>query len=133
MGQDHGDHLFEPFERIHRGSHAHARAFWNAAAEDEAVAPLVAVANRYCDRPPCPTKDWEERERVGLVARLAAEWDCRGAVVLRQSQCGPHEVDIPTVRAALEAGGVPVLVLDSDGSRPASELEARTEEFLVAL
>ncbi len=105
------------------------RYFWNSV-QANGGSPLQAIANRYCDRPPCPTKDWEERSRVPHILALAREWNCRGAVVVQQKFCDPHELDIPSIKKALEAAGIPVLFLELDVTVPLGQFRIRVEAFL---
>lgn len=108
-----------------------SRYFWNEVQPGPDV--LRAIADRYCDRPPCPTKDWEERTRVELILRYAREWSCAGTVVIRQRLCDPHEVDAPAIRDALEAAGYPVLMLEARDPAQAKGHAERIEGFLELL
>jgi benzoyl-CoA reductase subunit C len=108
------------------------RYFWNNVHRNGNT-PLEAIADRYCDRPPCPSKDWEERSRVPHVLALARDWNCKGAIVVQQKFCDPHEIDIPAIRKALEAAGVPVLVLELDVTVPVGQFKIRVEAFLEML
>ncbi len=105
------------------------RYFWNSV-KVNGESPLQAIANRYCDRPPCPTKDWEERKRIPHILALAREWGCKGAVVVQQKFCDPHELDIPSIKKALEAAGIPVLFLELDVTVPLGQFRIRVEAFL---
>ncbi len=105
------------------------RYFWNSV-KVNGEPPLQAIANRYCDRPRCPTKDWEERSRIPHILALARDWNCRGAVVVQQKFCDPHELDTPAIRKALEAAGIPVLFLELDVTVPIGQFRIRVEAFL---
>jgi len=108
------------------------RYFWNQV-ELNGGSPLEAIAARYCDRPPCPTKDWEIRDRVEHILKLAREWECKGAIVIQQKFCDPHELDTPAIKKALEAAGVPVLLLEFDVTVPVGQFQIRVEAFLEML
>jgi benzoyl-CoA reductase subunit C len=108
------------------------RYFWNKV-EIDGLPPLQAIANRYCDRPPCPTKDWEVRNRMEHILGLAREWDCRGAIVIQQKFCDPHELDTPAIKKGLEEAGVPVLFLEFDVTVPVGQFQIRVEAFLEML
>ncbi|UCE08510.1 MAG: 2-hydroxyacyl-CoA dehydratase, partial [bacterium] len=49
------------------------RYFWNNVPENDNV--IEAIAQRYCERPPCPSKDWMERTRIPHVLQLAKDYD----------------------------------------------------------
>jgi benzoyl-CoA reductase subunit C len=105
------------------------RYFWNDV-EQHGKSPLQAIADRYCDRPPCPTKDWEVRQRIDHILALAGAWDAKGAVVIQQKFCDPHELDTPAIKKSLEAAGVPVLFLEFDVTVPVGQFQIRVEAFL---
>jgi benzoyl-CoA reductase subunit C len=108
------------------------RYFWNKV-ELNGETPIEAIANRYCDRPPCPTKDWEERDRIGHILSLAREWECSGAIVIQQKFCDPHEADTPAIKKALEGADIPVLFLEFDVTVPIGQFQIRVEAFLEML
>ena len=105
---------------------------WNKV-ELDGLPPLQAIANRYCDRPPCPTKDWEERSRIPHIVKLAREWECKGAIVIQQKFCDPHEGDIPALRKYLDDAGVPNMFLEFDVTLPLGQFKTRVEAFLETL
>ncbi|MEW6073722.1 MAG: 2-hydroxyacyl-CoA dehydratase [Planctomycetota bacterium] len=95
--------------------------------------PLQAIAARYVNRLPCPTKDWPARRRIGRILQFAREWNVAGAIVIQQKFCDPHEIDIPAIRAALEAAGVKTLFLELDVTVPVGQFKIRVEAFLEML
>jgi len=108
------------------------RYFWDevdTAIED----PLTAIAKRYVNRTPCPSKDWPKRSRIDRILQLAKEFRVDGAIVMQQKFCDPHETDIPFVRKALKENGVPTYFLEFDVTTPAGPFAIRTEAFLETL
>ena len=105
-----------------------SRYFWNQVEPMEDR--LMAIAKRYIDRPPCPTKDWEERRRIPHILRLAREWNVKGAIIMQQKFCDPHELDFVAVKKALEGAGVPTLFLEFDVTVPIGQFRIRVEAFL---
>ncbi|MCK4720291.1 benzoyl-CoA reductase, bzd-type, subunit N [bacterium] len=104
------------------------RYFWN---EVEHNGDLIEdLAQRYIDRPRCPSKDWEERTRVEHIVKLANEWDVKGAIVIQQKFCDPHELDIPAIRKTLKENGVDNLFLEFDVTVPIGQFKVRVEAFL---
>ncbi len=104
------------------------RYFWNEVGDDGDL--LNALAIRYINRPPCPTKDWPERRRIPHILSLAKEWNVQGAVLVQQKFCDPHELDIPAIKKALEAEGIKTLFLELDVTVPIGQFKIRTEAFL---
>jgi len=105
------------------------RYFWNSVEETDR-GPLAALAARYVDRPPCPTKDWEERTRFPHILRLAKEWGAQGAILIQQKFCDPHELDIPALKKYLEENDIPILFLEFDVTMPLGQFRIRVEAFL---
>jgi benzoyl-CoA reductase subunit C len=106
-----------------------SRYFWNEVQPDSGDR-LGAIAKRYIERVPCPSKDWEERTRVQHILKLAAEWNVSGAIVIQQKFCDPHELDIPAIRKALGENGVKTLFLEFDVTVPIGQFKVRVEAFL---
>lgn len=109
-----------------------SRYFWNQV-ETNGEDRLQAIAQRYIDRPRCPTKDWEERSRIPHIMKLAKDWNVSGAILLQQKFCDPHELDIPAIKKTLESDGIPTLFLELDVTVPVGQFQTRVEAFLEML
>ncbi len=107
------------------------RYFWN---QVEANGSLhKALAARYIDRPACPSKDWPQRTRIPHTLSLAKDFDVKGAILIQQKFCDPHELDIPALKKALEEAGIPTLFLEFDVTVPLGQFRIRVEAFLEML
>ncbi len=107
------------------------RYFWNEARLNGS--PDAAIADRYCDRPACPTKDYPNHTRFDHVLKLAKDYNARAAVFLQQKFCDPHEGDYPDLKRHLEDNGVPTLFLEFDITNPIGPFRIRIEAFLETL
>jgi benzoyl-CoA reductase subunit C len=107
------------------------RYFWNEARMQED--PIATIADRYCERPACPTKDYPAHTRFGHVLKLAREYNARAAIFLQQKFCDPHEGDYPDLKRFLEENGVPTLFLEFDITNPLGPFRIRVEAFLETL
>jgi len=107
------------------------RYFWNEVQPREDR--LEAIAARYIDRVPCPTKDWMDRKRIPHILELAEEWKVDGAIVMQQKFCDPHELDNPAIREALHEQGIESLFLEFDVTVPVGQFQTRVEAFLEML
>ena len=107
------------------------RYFWNQAVLDDDLP--GSLATRYLDRPACPSKDWPTRSRIPHVLELASEWNVKGAILIQEKFCDPHELDIPAITNALAAAGIPILFLELDVTVPEGQLRTRVEAFLEML
>ncbi len=108
-----------------------SRYFWNFTESNGDI--LQDIANRYIDRPPCPTKDWEERKRFPHVLQLAKDFKADGVILIQQKFCDPHECDIPILKNYLNENGYPSLFLEFDVTVPLGQMRIRVEAFLEIL
>jgi benzoyl-CoA reductase subunit C len=107
------------------------RYFWNLVEQNGDI--LQSIANRYIDRPPCPTKDWEERRRFPHILQLAKDFNVDGVILIQQKFCDPHECDIPVLRNYLNDNGYPTLFLEFDVTVPLGPFRIRVEAFLETM
>ena len=107
------------------------RYFWNEVKPQEDR--LAAIAARYIDRPPCPSKDWPERRRIPHIVGLAKDYGVQGAVLIQQKFCDPHEFDMPAIGQALKKEGIPSYNLEFDVTVPLGPFKIRMEAFLEML
>lgn len=109
------------------------RDFWNTS-QDTGEGPLVDLAKRYLDRPPCPNKDWPARQRMDQIRELATDFDVDAALIIQQKFCDPHELDIPHEREMLEDElGLKTQTLEFDASVPIGQFKTRVEAFAESL
>lgn len=108
-----------------------SRYFWNEVTPNQN--PLEAIASRYVERVPCPSKDWPERTRMEHIKKLAQDWEVQGAIVIQQKFCDPHELDIPATIESLKQIGIPAQFLELDVTVPVGQFKTRVEAFLEML
>jgi benzoyl-CoA reductase subunit C len=108
-----------------------SRYFWNEVIHDKDR--LSAIAARYIQRPPCPSKDWEKRLRIPHILELAQTYNVQGAILIQQKFCDPHELDIPVIKTHLETNNIPTLFLEFDVTVPIGQFKVRVEAFLEML
>lgn len=108
-----------------------SRYFWNEVTPNQN--PLEAIASRYVERVPCPSKDWPERTRMEHIKKLAQDWEVQGAIVIQQKFCDPHELDIPATIECLKQIGIPAQFLELDVTVPVGQFKTRVEAFLEML
>lgn len=98
---------------------------------------LQAIADRYCDRTPCPNKDWgqEDNSRVRFKRILEGVRDYRvqGAILTQQKFCDPHETDTPSLRRLLEEHHIPTYFLEFEVTVPVGQFKIRVEAFIEQL
>ncbi len=108
------------------------RYFWNNV-ETNGGNLIEAIAKRYVERPACPSKDWMYRSRIDHLLNLAKEYDVKGAIVIQQKFCDPHELDIPAINKAFKENDLKTLFLEFDVTVPLGQFRIRVEAFLEML
>jgi benzoyl-CoA reductase subunit C len=107
------------------------RYYWDNVKPEEDR--LRAIAARYVNRVPCPSKDWPELTRIRHAVNLAKEFNVQGALVIQNKFCDPHGIEIPPLREALGAIGVRTYPLEFDVTVPWGQFRTRVEAFLETL
>ncbi len=112
-----------------------SRYFWNDVVPGKDR--IQAIANRYCDRIPCPGKDWGQsdcsRVRFPHVLQLAKDFRVQGVILTQQKFCMPHETDIPSLRRFFESNGIPCYFLEFEVTVPVGQFRIRVEAFIEQL
>ncbi|MGD9212492.1 MAG: 2-hydroxyacyl-CoA dehydratase, partial [Desulfobacteraceae bacterium] len=108
------------------------RYFWDEV-DTDIDDPLMAIAQRYVMRTPCPSKDWPHRSRLDRILKFAKDYKVDGAIIIQQKFCDPHETDIPFVRKHLEENGIPCYFLEFDVTTAVGPFSIRVEAFLETL
>lgn len=108
-----------------------SRYFWGEVRPNQN--PIEAIATRYVERVPCPSKDWPDRTRIDHIKKLAQDWNAQGAIVIQQKFCDPHELDNPAIIDSLKQIGVPAQFLELDVTVPIGQFKTRVEAFLEML
>jgi benzoyl-CoA reductase subunit C len=91
---------------------------------------MNAIAERYVNRVPCPSKDWPNRTRLDHIVQMSQDYDVQGAILIQQKFCDPHELDIPIIKETLEKNGLTTLFLEFDVTVPIGQFKTRVEAFL---
>ena len=104
------------------------RYFWDEVQMDSD--PIEAIAKRYIDRTPCPSKDWPERRRFDRIMEFAKDFNVQGALILQQKFCDPHEADRVALKDMLEQNGIKTLELEFDVTVPIGPFRIRVDAFL---
>jgi benzoyl-CoA reductase/2-hydroxyglutaryl-CoA dehydratase subunit BcrC/BadD/HgdB len=92
------------------------------------------LAERYWAAPPCSTRSADPGARVRHLEALLERSGARGVVLHVLKFCEPELFDIPTLRSAFAARGIPVLILEGE-LEPALSAQAttRVEAFIEML
>jgi benzoyl-CoA reductase subunit C len=109
-----------------------SRYFWDEVKPNKDR--LQAIADRYCDRVPCPSKDWgmekPDRLRFTHILKLAKDYKVQGAILMQQKFCDPHETNIPSLRRFFESNGIPTYFLEFEVTVPVGQFRIRVEAFI---
>ncbi len=95
------------------------------------------IGIRYCDRPVCPTKDYNmddgTRTRFWHILKLIKDYKVDGALLVMQKFCDPHEGDMVPLKNFLNERGIPTLQLEFDITLPLGQFKTRLEAMLESI
>jgi benzoyl-CoA reductase/2-hydroxyglutaryl-CoA dehydratase subunit BcrC/BadD/HgdB len=98
--------------------------------------PWTRLARGLADRPPCArTLPAADANSLGQhIVAGARERGARGAIAYVMKFCDSYLARLPAVRVQLKAAGLPLLILDGDGTqRSLGQLQTRIEAFVELL
>jgi benzoyl-CoA reductase/2-hydroxyglutaryl-CoA dehydratase subunit BcrC/BadD/HgdB len=96
--------------------------------------PSEAVARRYLDGPPCSTIHAPEDRRAAHLLDLCRASGTSGVLFLMQKFCEPEYFDLPRLRDALRASGIPSAAVEVSWQSHAGEaLRTRLAAFREVL
>jgi len=107
------------------------RYFWNEVAPEEDR--LAAIAARYIDRPPCPSKDWSDHYRFPAILELARYYNVQGVLLHQQKFCDTNAFDVPALQRMFAENGIQTILLEFDVTVPFGQFRTRIEAFLEML
>ncbi|HQJ10069.1 MAG TPA: 2-hydroxyacyl-CoA dehydratase family protein, partial [Deltaproteobacteria bacterium] len=101
---------------------------------EEGKDPLIAIADRYFERPICPAKHKSPTARGDHITAQAKEHGVEGVIFLYLKFCDPHSFDYPCIKESLEKAHVPSMLLEiEDRLPPEGQLLTRLETFIQML
>lgn len=95
--------------------------------------PLEALADYYLERPPCPAKYLPEHDSGQYLAEEARASGCDGVVFVVEKFCEPHAFDYALALPALDAAGLPHMMLEMEQTPSLEALRTRLQAFLEML
>jgi len=96
--------------------------------------PLVAIAERYLHKVPCPFM-YSSEERFKHVREMVKLFDVEGVLIFSLKSCDVHSFDAPLLAEELrENEHLPVLCLECEHSLSGiAQLKTRVEAFIEML
>jgi benzoyl-CoA reductase/2-hydroxyglutaryl-CoA dehydratase subunit BcrC/BadD/HgdB len=96
--------------------------------------PWADLVERYWAAPPCSTRSADQGQRMRYLSGLLERSGARGVVVHVLKFCEPELFDVPAIRAAFAAKGVPLLYLEGElEAELAGQTVTRIEAFVEML
>jgi bzd-type benzoyl-CoA reductase N subunit len=96
--------------------------------------PVEAIVKRLTDRAMCPCKNRPSDGRAEDIVNRAKAADAAGAVFFQFKFCEPHAFDYPHIKKALDAAGIPSLLLEIEqGSVSIEQLRTRVEALIETI
>jgi benzoyl-CoA reductase subunit C len=91
---------------------------------------LMAIGQRYLDRPRCPIKDVRFRRRVNYLMEMAEDYNVQGVIIAMMKYCGPHQFGRPPIEKGLRERFIPFHNIEHDGTIHTGEYKIRLEAFI---
>lgn len=96
--------------------------------------PIVAIAERYLQRPVCPAKHLDKNARAQNLIQIVQESRAAGVIFMLLKFCDPHAFDYPYLKEVLAECSIPSLLLEvEDQPQARGQLNTRIEAFLETL
>jgi benzoyl-CoA reductase/2-hydroxyglutaryl-CoA dehydratase subunit BcrC/BadD/HgdB len=100
----------------------------------EHLDPIEGLTERYFTSFFCPTKYRGVQAHLETLLKEVQESEARGVIFLLYKYCEAHFFDYPDLKAALEAKGIPTLLLEvEDPSTSMGQLKIRIQAFVEML
>lgn len=104
-----------------------SRYFWNDCATEED--PLEALARRYLNIIPCPTK-YPIQPKYEHILGMMDKFGVQGVIILLQKFCNPHEFEFPYLQSLLKTHQVPFVCIEVDTTYSAEEIQNQAEALI---
>ena len=96
--------------------------------------PIVAIANRYIERPVCPAKHASNTARGERLLEAVRRYNAQGVIFLLMKFCDPHDFDYPYLKECMDGEGIPNMLLEIEDQLPSEgQLLTRFETFIHML
>jgi bzd-type benzoyl-CoA reductase N subunit len=100
----------------------------------EDIDPIEALAQRYFSSFLCPAKHSGAQAHAETLMKEVEEAGAKGIIFLFYKYCEPHYFDYPDLKNALEARGIPALLLEvDDPATSQGQLKIRIQAFVEML
>jgi len=100
----------------------------------EDIDPIEALTERYLTSFLCPTKHKGTHARLETLLPEIEQSGAKGVIFLQYKYCEPHFFDHPDLKTALEAKGIPSLLLEvDDPSTSQGQMKMRIQAFVEML
>jgi bcr-type benzoyl-CoA reductase subunit C len=96
-------------------------------------APLLALAEYYLRRPPCPTKYHPHHDPASDLLDRVRQVRAHGVLFVLEKFCEPHAFDYALVTPALDQEGVPHLLLEMEQISSLEAMRTRLQAFTELL
>lgn len=95
--------------------------------------PMVALAEYFLLRPPCPTKFHPIHDPGRSLLDQVRQVHAQGVVFILEKFCEPHAFDYALIVPALERAGIPHLLLEMEQTPSLEALRTRLQAFFEIL
>lgn len=100
---------------------------------NEALDPIEALAERFVQDVPCPTKFGQGDRWANYLLNLTKEAKAKGVIISMLKHCEVHAFDYPHLKDRLSEEGIPSLLLEMERSVPLEQVRTRLQAFAELL
>jgi benzoyl-CoA reductase subunit C len=104
-----------------------SRYFWNDCTSIND--PLKAIAQRYLNIIPCPTK-YPIQPKYDHILTTIDQFAVQGVIILLQKFCNPHEFELPYLQSLLKERQIPFVCIELDTTYSAEEIQNQAEALI---
>jgi benzoyl-CoA reductase subunit C len=97
---------------------------------DETLDPIEALASKFIEDIPCPTKYDPSKDWGDYLVNLVRRSQASGVVIFMAKFCEPHGFDYPHLKDKLSDAEIPHLLLQTDHSGPSGQIRTRLQAFV---
>lgn len=100
-------------------------------ADEKAIRPIEALADRIIRRPICAAKHNANVDRGRYLKKMIQDSSAQGVIFLMVKFCDPHSFDYPYLKESVDELRVPHMLLETEMDNPSlGQIKTRIEAFM---
>ncbi|MFA5064225.1 MAG: 2-hydroxyacyl-CoA dehydratase family protein [Dehalococcoidia bacterium] len=100
---------------------------------NEYIDPIEALAQRYVDDIPSPTKFFDANAWANYISNMVIRDKADGIIIVMRKLCEIHADDFPCIQNKLNNGGIPCLMIEIERAGVSEQDKTRIQAFIDML